>query len=110
MIPPIELKFHKLFKGFPTYLKDPKNYYKVRKLLLDILSVPHSHSELIKWSNCTKCQENVHNLNKARKKLGFKSAAQYYAWQKIMDYIHNPKSSPIKPVKPIELTKDQYKR
>lgn len=94
---PTEFRTQKLLKDLPAHLKDYRNYHKIRKFLLDILGGKHSHSEMKQWSNCKQCMEKVHNLNMARKKLGFKNPAQYLAWQKVMDFIHNPKYSPLRP-------------
>ena len=72
-----------LTADLPAYLKDPANYDKVRKALLDELATTHSHSDMLDWFKCTSCQIKAKNHVDMMRKFGFKNAAQYMAWQKI---------------------------
>lgn len=85
---PIKYAPSPIFLGLPEYLKDHNNYKKIQKLILNALSSGHSHGEVVEWSTCVKCQESFRNRGTALKKLGFKSPAQYMAWQKTMQVIN----------------------
>ena|SRR3990167_4268491 len=84
-----------LFKGLPKYLKDPKNYEKVQRMLLDTLAGTHSHGELETWASCLHCQIKLKNHGEAMRKLGFTSGKQYYAWKKVMHMMTDPKFDPL---------------
>lgn len=73
-----------LLVGLPKHLKDPENYIKVQKALLETLAGRHSHGELIEWGNCITCQSKLEEHGLLMKRLGFKSPAQYMEWQKVM--------------------------
>lgn len=76
-----------IFDGMPAYLKDPKNYEKIQKTLLDEIASGHSHSEIIGWYNCVDCQKKVQKRHAMMKKLGFKSPQQYLEWRKVHEKI-----------------------
>lgn len=78
-------------KDLPDFLKDPKNYNKIQKALLNTLAGPHSHSEMLGWAGCKTCQNKIANLRGTMNKLGFTSPRQYYAWKKTMEFIVNRK-------------------
>lgn len=80
-------KPHPLLAALPTYLKDPKNYEKVKKAILEAGATKHSHSEVVDWAGCEYCQKKQLNRLEMMKKLGFQSAAQYKAWEKIQHTI-----------------------
>lgn len=80
-------KVNPVLEGLPEYLKDPKNYRKIRKALLEELASSHSHSDILEWSGCFNCQQKAMNQEAMKRKLGFKSPAQYLAWRKIMEKI-----------------------
>lgn len=69
--------------GLPEYLKDPANYRKVKKALYETLATTHSHSDILEWGTCVKCQIKLKDHADMVHKLGFKSPAQYLAWQKV---------------------------
>lgn len=73
--------------GLPEYLKDPEVYPKIRKALIETLSSTHSHSDLLEWSACGKCQQKVHEHAEMVRKLGFLSPAQYRAWCRVHEKI-----------------------
>jgi hypothetical protein len=79
----------------PPFLKDPDNYEKIQRALLDAGATKHSHGEVVDWAGCKECQgKQIDRLN-MMKKLGFTSAAQYKAWQKIHEQIKDLKRMPL---------------
>lgn len=85
-----------LFAGLPARLKDPKNFNKIQKTLLECLAGQHSHSEMTDWSKCITCQNKAANLRNKINSLGFTSSKQYYEWKKIMDIMVNHKRIPLR--------------
>ncbi len=77
--------------SLPAALKDPANYDKIMKLLVEAGNTPHSHGDLMAWSSCLKCQRAQHNRAEAMRKLGFRSGAQYFAWRKVMEVLRYKK-------------------
>jgi len=94
-----------LTKDLPDYLKDPANYQKIQVELLNTLAISHSHSEMIDWSNCIKCQIKVREHADMMRKLGFKNGSQYLSWKKTMEYIINGFDNKFK-----EFKKNESKR
>ncbi len=47
---------NRFLKDLPAYLKDPANYEKVNKLIIETLASKHSHGEVIDWAKCAACQ------------------------------------------------------
>ena len=78
---------HPLLQMLPAHLKDHNNYHKIQKLILDAGASKHSHSDILAWSECSECQARDQSRVSAIRKLGFKNAAQYMAWKKVMDTI-----------------------
>jgi len=70
--------------SIPTFLKDPKNYKKVQKVIIEALASKHSHGEIVEWVKCAACQRRFHEKGDVLKKLGFQSPRHYLVWQKIM--------------------------
>lgn len=70
-----------IFNDLPEYLKDPKNYHKIQRTLVEALFSGHSHQEVIEWAECKKCQKKFAGKWDIIKKLGFTSIAQFKAWQ-----------------------------
>ena len=89
-------KTHSVLDGIPAYLKDPANYDKVRKVILDSLAGNCSHGEMIEWAGCPKCQKRFAEKGQVIKKLGFRSMAQYMAWQRIHEEIKKLERVPLK--------------
>lgn len=79
---PRELPKVSVFQGMPNYLKDPKNYEKIMKLLYEAGNSKCSHSDMFEYANCAKCAPARINRVKAMKKLGFRDGAQYLAWRR----------------------------
>ena len=71
-----------LLKDMPQYLKDPKNFKKIQRELLETLSTRHSHSEIIDFAECFDCQQKVKDHAKLMRKH-FTSPQQYMEWQKV---------------------------
>ena len=76
-----------LFAGMPDYLKDPDNYEKIQRALLDAGATRHSHAEVIDWAGCRECQKKQWARKEMMKKLGFQSGRQYLEWKKVHDTI-----------------------
>ena len=70
-----------IFADLPEYLKDPANYKKVQKTVLEALASKHSHGEIMEWASCPACQRKFFERGEVIKKLGFSSPAQYMAWR-----------------------------
>lgn len=80
-------KYKPASADYPPHLKDPANYKKIRKAILDAGATPHSHSDMAVWAGCRKCQLAALNRTETMKHLGFKSGAHYLAWQRIHETI-----------------------
>lgn len=76
-------KLHPSIASLPAYLKDPKNYEKIQRIILDTLAGKCSHGEVVEWAGCPKCQKRFAERGAVIKKLGFTSMAQYMIWQQI---------------------------
>lgn len=72
-----------IFLGMPEYLKDPKNFEKIQKTVIETLAGKHSHGEVIEWAKCIACQKRFHERRELLKKLGFRGPQQYMAWVKV---------------------------
>lgn len=82
---------HPLLKSLPDYLKDHNNYEKVKRAILDAGSTGHNHDEVSEWIKCTHCVDKQKDRVNMMRKLGFKSAAQYKAWDKVQSLIQENK-------------------
>lgn len=78
---------HPLVADLPPHLKDPKNYKKVMSALYEAGASKCDHSEVLEWSQCSKCQLKQHERAEMMRKLGFTSGAQFLAWRKIHETI-----------------------
>lgn len=87
--PKIDLKpkLHPMLRDLPDHLKDPANYEKIRKAILQTILTTCSHREMYEWSQCKKCTDKMLERRLLLRKLGFKNPAQYMAWQKIHEKI-----------------------
>lgn len=81
--PKEKFKPKSIVANMPAHLKDPANYRKICKALLEVGATKHSHSEIGKWKNCKVCQNAYANVQLMKIKLGFESGAQYMAWKRI---------------------------
>lgn len=73
-------KLNPLMASLPDYLKDPANYEKVQKTVIQALQGKHSHGEVVEWAGCAECQRRFRERRHVLKSLGFKNPAQYKAW------------------------------
>lgn len=89
-------KGHPILKDLPVSLKDPANYDKIRRAILDTLATGHSHSELYQYVNCKLCSSKMIERRMLLKRLGFKSPAQYMAWQAVHHAITQTRRDPIR--------------
>ena len=80
---PKELPKVSVFQGLPKYLKEPKNYEKIMKLLYDAGNSKCSHSDMAEYAVCKKCQPARMNRVMAMRKLGFRDGQQYLSWRKV---------------------------
>ena len=71
------------FDGMPKYLKDPKNYEKIMKLLYEAGNSRCSHSEIFEFSMCKKCEQSRINRVLTMRKLGFRDGQQYISWRRV---------------------------
>lgn len=78
-----------LTASLPAHLKDPANFRKIKKALLEAGRTTHSHGDILEWSACRKCQQAEWNRKEMMFLLGFTSAAQYLAWHKIHEKIRH---------------------
>lgn len=78
-----EYKPNSILDGLPAYLKEPKNYVKIEKSIIETLSCGKVHSDPIEMQNCAKCKVNMLERRALIEKLGFRSIAQFYAWRKV---------------------------
>lgn len=69
--------------NLPEHLKDPANFKKICKALLEVGAIKHSHSEIYKWQACKVCQNAYSNVQLMKIKLGFESGAQYMMWKRV---------------------------
>ena len=75
-------KLHPLLASLPKHLKNPANYDKIQKTIIDSLQGKCSHAEVVDWGKCTDCQARFENKQELLKKLGFTHPAQYMMWKK----------------------------
>ena len=71
----------------PAYLKDPQNYDKINKVIIETLASKHSHGEVVEWATCVACQRRFHERGDVIRKLGFPSIKHYMEWKKIHEQI-----------------------
>lgn len=80
-------KVHPLLAKMPKHLKDPGNYEKIQRALLETLASKHSHGEMAEWARCIPCQRKVEDHRNMMVGLGFDSPAHYRIWKKIHETI-----------------------
>lgn len=67
----------------PEHLKDTRNYFKVKKMIMETILTKCGHDSIAKMAECKKCSENMVKRRLMLKKLGFKNPQQYHAWDKV---------------------------
>ena len=77
-----------LLASLPPHLKDPANYEKIRRAIYDAFSgACGTHADVMEMAGCAKCQRALQGRAEVFRKLGFRNAAQYMAWQKVHETI-----------------------
>ena len=82
-----KVKPHPVLASLPDHLKDPANYYKIQKAILEAGSTKHSHGEIGEWAKCKYCQWKEWNRKETILRLGFKNGTQYILWKKTHEEI-----------------------
>lgn len=80
-------KINPLIDKLPAYLKDPANYEKIQKQIIESFISTCSHGAIVEWAACKKCTDKMLDRRRLLKKLGFKNPAQYFAWKKVHEKI-----------------------
>lgn len=75
-------QLHPLLAILPPLLKDPANYQKIRKAILETFISTCDHSEIGEWAKCRKCQNKMDERRLLLRRLGFKNPKQYMLWQR----------------------------
>lgn len=71
----------------PDYVKDPKNFMKIERALLETLACGKSHADPVEMSSCQKCTQNMLERRKLMHSFGFTTPAIYMAWKKVQTEI-----------------------
>lgn len=90
-----KLKTHAIVKNMPAHLKDPANYDKIQKAILEAGATRHSHGEIEDWAKCTKCQMALANRSETMKKLGFQTGTHYIIWRRIHEQMKLIERDPL---------------
>ena len=69
--------------GLPPALKDPANFEKIQRAILNTLKGKCSHSEMLEMVKCGKCTRKMMERRLLLKRLGFRNPAQYLEWKKV---------------------------
>ena len=87
--PKIDLKpkTNPLLADLPEHLKNPANFEKIQKAILDTFKSTCDHSDILEWGNCPKCTEKMLERRLLLRKLGFKRPSQYFLWRKTHEEI-----------------------
>lgn len=78
---------NRILYGLPEALKDPANFPKIQKAILNTLQTRHSHGDMMEWSACRSCTEKMLERRLLLKRLGFRNARQYMAWRQVHEEI-----------------------
>ena len=76
-------RLNPLIADLTDYLKDPANFDKIQKTIIETLAGNCSHSDMAEWAGCAKCQKRFTERRYMLKKLGFKNPTQYREWVKV---------------------------
>lgn len=76
-----------LLRGLPQHLKEPENYEKIMKAIMDAGATRCSHAEMHEMANCLKCARAALNRSEMMRKLGFSNGKQYLEWRKVHEQI-----------------------
>lgn len=81
--------------GLPNYLKDPANYEKIQKAIINAGATRHSHSEVADWAGCFHCQQKEWDRKEMMLGLGFTSGRQYMVWKKVIHQMNSMTRDPL---------------
>lgn len=76
-----------LLADLPEHLKNPANFGKIQRAILNTFMSTCNHSDLLEWSSCKKCTDKMLERRLLLRKLGFKNPRQYFAWRKTHEEI-----------------------
>lgn len=77
-----------LFKSLPDNVRDPANYEKIKKAIIDTTrQCKKNHSEIGEFSQCKTCSIAMIERRVLLEKFGFTSPAQYKAWDETQQQI-----------------------
>lgn len=76
-----------LVVSLPKHLKDPTNYEKINRFIIESLASKHSHGDMMAWAACVSCQRRFAERGGVLKKLGFKNPGQYMLWKRVHEHI-----------------------
>lgn len=85
-------KENPVFEGLSEELKDPDNFQKIEKKIVNTMVSDHKHANIKQFINCKRCQDKVRKKAETIKKSGFKDFTQYQNWKKIMFIMINKKN------------------
>ena len=85
----IELKpkLSPFLASLPEHLKNPANFEKIQRAILETFISTCNHTEVLEWASCEKCSEKMLHRRQLLRKLSFKHPSQYFAWRKIHEEI-----------------------
>lgn len=80
----IKPKVNTILAQFPPHLKDPANFEKIQRVVLEALAGNCSHEEMVEWAACSKCQRRFTiDRRNVMAGLGFASPTHYMIWKRI---------------------------
>lgn len=71
----------------PDFVKDPANYEKIERALLDTRFCGKTHSDPSQMFECKGCQNKTLERRELMEKFGFRDASDYLNWKKIHEEI-----------------------
>ena len=75
-------KYKHPLQNLPKHLTEQNNYKKIQRKLIGMLQSTHSHAEIMDWTNCFPCQQRFQKYKEEKRKLGFRSTAEFMRWEK----------------------------
>jgi len=78
---------HPLLADLPEFLKNPANYEKIRRLILESIATSCTHSYILEFAKCRSCTEKMLERRALLKRLGFRSPKQFLMWRKVHEKI-----------------------
>lgn len=84
-----KLKPNPIFKGLSPRLKNPDNFVKIEKELIDCLKSDHKHRIIKAYVSCAWCQKKLQLKQQRMLAMGFKDYGQYVEWRRVMQIIRS---------------------